>query len=86
MKKFGRKGNTVSELSGIPLGDEMNAWFFAHILSKGSYPHLKLNKENIILVTQHEHWQLDQNTHLAKEDELYDKYFEKAEGLKIKYR
>lgn len=76
----------VSELSGKYLGDEMNAWFFAHILSKGSNPQLKFNKENIMLVTQEEHWQLDQNTHLAKQDPLYKPFFDKAEKLKIKYR
>lgn len=76
----------VSELSGKYLGDEMNSWFFAHILSKGSNPQLKFNKENIMLVTQEEHWQLDQNTHLAKQDPLYKPFFDKAEELKIKYR
>lgn len=75
-----------SELSGKYLGDEMNAWFFAHILSKGSYPHLKFRKDNIILVTQEEHWQLDQNTHLAKQDTLYKAYFDKAEQLKQENR
>lgn len=75
-----------SELSGEFLGDEMNAWFFAHVLSKGSYPHLKLVKENIMLATQEEHWQLDQNTHLAKSNPLYDAYFNKAQELKEKYR
>lgn len=76
----------ISELSGQYLGDEMNAWFFAHILSKGAYPHLKLNKDNIMLVTQEEHWQLDQNTHLAKKDKLYQPYFDKAEELKQRFR
>lgn len=75
----------VSELSGKYLGDEMNAWFFAHILSKGSNPQLKYNKENIMLVTQEEHWQLDQNTHLAKQDPLYKPFFDKAEELKTKF-
>lgn len=72
----------VSELSGKYLGEEPNAFFFAHILSKGAYPELKFCKENIMLVTQDEHWQLDQNTHLAKEDELYNLFFDKAEKLK----
>jgi len=76
----------VSELSGEYLGDEMNAWFFAHILGKGAYPHLKLVKENIMLVTQAEHWTLDQQTHRAKAYDLYDPFFEKAQQLKEKYR
>ena len=85
-KKIWSEREHVSELSGAWLGDEMNAWFFAHILSKGSYPHLKLVEENIMLVTQLEHWELDQNTHKAKEKSLYKPYFDKAEELKINYR
>ena len=76
----------VSELSGKFLGDEMNAWFFAHILGKGAHPHLKLVKENIMLVTHDEHWTLDQETHKAKESILYDPFFQKSEELKEKYR
>jgi hypothetical protein len=76
----------VSELSGKYLGEESNSWFFAHILSKGAYPHLKLVKENIMLLTKDEHWQVDQNTHLAKENKLFQPFFDKAEELKIKYR
>lgn len=75
----------VSELSGKYLGNEPNSWFFAHILSKGSNLQLKLVKENIMLVTQEEHWQLDQNTHLAKQDPLYQPFFDKLEILKQKY-
>lgn len=72
-----------SELSGEFLGDEPNAFFFAHILGKGAYPQLKFSKENIMLVTHDEHWQLDQNTHLAKLDDLYKPFFDKAEKLKL---
>jgi len=85
-KKIWSEREHVSELSGAWLGDEMNAWFFAHILGKQSYPHLKLNEDNIMLVTQSEHWELDQNTHKAKENPLYKPYFDKAEELKINYR
>ena len=28
-----------------PLGNEPNAWFFAHVLSKGAYPAFKLRKK-----------------------------------------
>lgn len=74
----------ISELSGQYLGDEPNAFFFAHILGKGAYPKLKFSKENIMLVTQDEHWQLDQNTHLSKLNELYKPFFDRAEMLKEK--
>lgn len=76
----------MSELSGKLLGDEMNVWFFAHILGKGAYPHLKLVKENIMLVTKEEHWTLDQQTHRAKAYDLYDPFFKRAQELKEKYR
>lgn len=74
-----------SELSGQYLGDEMNAWFFAHILGKGAFPQAKYDPDNIMLVTQDEHWQLDQNTHLVKTDSLYAPFFKKQEILKQKY-
>ena len=71
-----------SELSGKYLGEEPNSWFFAHILSKGAAPNLKYDPRNIMLVTKEEHWELDQNTHKAKENPLYAPYFERAEQLK----
>ena len=74
-----------SELSGAYLGDIPNAWFFAHILGKGAFPQAKYDLDNIMLVTQDEHWQLDQNTHLAKTDSLYAPFFQKQELLKQKY-
>jgi hypothetical protein len=74
-----------SELSGSYLGDIPNAWFFAHILGKGAYPQAKYDENNIMLVTQEEHWQLDQNTHLAKTDPLYAPFFAVQEMLKQKY-
>lgn len=75
----------VSELSGKSLGHESSAWFFAHIRSRGAAPHLALNKDNIMLLTPEEHYQVDTNTHLAKEDPLYAPFFEKLELLKEKY-
>lgn len=75
----------ISELSGESLGEEINVWFFAHILGKGAYPQIKLNPDNIMLVTHDEHWQLDQNTHLAKQDPLYKLFFDKAQRLKEEF-
>lgn len=48
----------VSEVSGKPLpykGHPQWHWCFAHILSKGAYPSLRLEPENIILLTPDEH-------------------------------
>ena len=44
----------VSELSGkplLPIGHFQWHWQFLHVLPKGSYPHYKLKKENIVLGT-----------------------------------
>lgn len=37
------------DLCGVYLGEEPLAHYFSHILSKGAYPRLKLNPENIML-------------------------------------
>jgi hypothetical protein len=75
----------ISELSGEYLGEEPNVWYFAHILGKGAYPQAKHDKENIMLVTQKEHWELDQNTHKAKANSLYKPFFDKQQELKERY-
>lgn len=56
-----------SEVSGKPLGDTMNAWFFAHILPKSIYGLYKLKAFNIVLLTEDEHTLYDQNTDKAKD-------------------
>ncbi len=47
---------------------------FAHVLSKKTYPRWKLNPENIVLLTPHEHHLYDQGT------EEQRKAYEKKEG------
>jgi hypothetical protein len=44
-----------SEVSGDYLGKEASSAFFHHILPKNKYPELRLDKENIILLTIDEH-------------------------------
>lgn len=44
-----------SEISGKPLGDKYNPVFFSHILTKGSYPKFRHNKDNILLMSFEEH-------------------------------
>jgi hypothetical protein len=58
-----------SEVSGQPLGDEMNVWYMAHVLPKGSYGLYKLKPFNITLLTPDEHV-------------LYDHYTDRAKGMK----
>ena len=73
----------ISELSGQHLGDDMSVWFFAHILPKGTYPDMKLNKDNIMLLTPEEHYRVDHETHLAKLEPLYKPFFDKFDELKV---
>lgn len=75
----------VSELSGQPLGEEPNVWFFAHVLTKGPYKSLKFNKSNIMLVTPGEHTMYDHKTDLARKDDLYIPIFDRADLLRQQY-
>lgn len=45
----------VSEASGKWLGDEPRTVYFDHLLEKSTYPHLRYEKENIMLLTWEEH-------------------------------
>lgn len=67
-----------SEISGKPLSehDPRFIWFFAHILSKGAEPALRLDPRNICLMTPDEHVYYDQQTHKAKQDPRYQWVFE----------
>lgn len=42
------------------LGDEPMAYYFAHVLSKGSRPDLRLDPENIVILCLSCHCQYDQ--------------------------
>lgn len=44
-----------SEISNTWLGNEALSIYFDHLLEKSKYPHLRYEKENIILVTFAEH-------------------------------
>ena len=73
----------ISEISGEPLGEEPNVWFFMHILSKKAYPRFRLYKKNIILGTADEHYSYDSGGNKPietdKEVEGWNKLFEKKE-------
>lgn len=68
----------VSQLSGLPLlppGHYQFFWQFLHVLPKGSYPHYKLNPENILLGLPEEHAHQNQ----------YEVFNKKFEELKRQY-
>jgi hypothetical protein len=75
----------VSEISGTPLGNEMNVWFFAHVLPKGSYGLFKLKNFNITLLTPQEHTLYDHQTHKAKLLPEFNWLFEYRLHLTQKY-
>ena len=78
----------ISEISGKNLVDpehKMFTWQFEHILPKGTYPDLKFDKKNIMLMTWQEHFDLTNNTSKTKEDSTYDTYFEIKQKAKEDY-
>ena len=76
----------VSELSGKPLlpkGHFQWHWQFLHILPKGSYPHYRLNIENIVLGTVHEHENQEMIGKFNKlKSKLKAEYYEKYYNIK----
>jgi hypothetical protein len=75
-----------SEISGRPLGDELNIRFFSHILTKGAYPSYRLDKRNIKLVHPEEHdtWEFGDRAKLRTLPE-WQWVFERADQLKYEY-
>ncbi len=53
-----------SQISGVELAGEFNAFWFSHILGKKAYPSYIKNKRNIILKTPAEHiaWETDKGS------------------------
>jgi len=74
-----------SEVSGEYLGETLDVSFFAHILPKGTYGNYRLRKENIILLTKKEHYQLDHAVHEIKDKEEWEFVFRLRKDLKIQY-
>lgn len=72
----------VSQVSGMPLGDEMKPIFFSHVLSKGAYPKFRLLKENIWLETPGEHMEWESK---SREDPKWDEKKKVYERLKQQY-
>ncbi len=68
----------VSEISGKPLLPKGNMFWhhqFLHVLSKGAYPSMKLDPNNIMLATKEEH----------EKQEQFDLFRQRKEELKQKY-
>lgn len=74
----------VSYVTKLPLPDqhEMRTFYFSHILSKGSYPELRLFKENIVLMTLTEHKTWENERYKIKDDPKWIHVFKLAEILK----
>ena len=81
----------VSFVTGGNLEDryEMRSFYFAHVLSKKSYPEFRLYKKNIVLLTLKQHKLWDAGRHKIKEDpqmmRFWQKMFDLEEELKIEY-
>ena len=75
----------ISELTQEPLlpqGHFMWHWQFLHILPKGTFPHYKLNPDNIILAlpTEHDHQEQYEEFNKRKDKlrrEYYERYYNK---------
>lgn len=76
----------VSFVSGTWLGNEAQAWFFAHVLPKGKYQSFRLFAENIVFLTQEEHdiWDKQPRSKLIDKPE-WKKMFLKEYLLKKMY-
>lgn len=79
----------ISQISGKKLrgeDDPMWHWQFAHLLSKGAYPSLRHDKQNILLMTPEEHQEFDggdREKFLQKNNAIW--VLEKMNSLRKKY-
>tara|TARA_R110002167_G_scaffold149240_3_gene342471 strand:+ start:147 stop:554 length:408 start_codon:yes stop_codon:yes gene_type:complete len=69
-----------SEVSGKYLGKEAYSTYFHHILPKSKYPEIKMDKENIILLTADEHANVESDMYRydlinKKRKYLIEKYY-----------
>jgi hypothetical protein len=75
----------VSEVSGKKLLDYGHKfWYsqFAHVVSKGARPDLRLVESNIILMTFDEHFTWDNHRHLLKGKEEWKWVFDRYESIR----
>lgn len=75
-KKIWEEREHKSFISGINV-EPFDVRNFAHVLPKGKYPSLRLDRENIVLLTPVEHTLFDQHTEKDREkhrEEMYHKH------------
>jgi len=83
-KEIWRERSHYSEVSGEYLG-VFSPVYFSHLLTKGSHPELRLDKENILLMTFEEHRLWENYQHKIKDIPMWDKVFKQRDKLKYKY-
>ena len=80
----------ISFVSGEPLGPDMQAWNYAHVLPKrkGAYPKFKTYEKNIVLLTYKEHdiWDRARYTIDLKKEPKWQKLIDLEKELKIEYQ
>jgi hypothetical protein len=75
----------LSQVSFDPLGEDMQAHFFSHILPKSTYPAARMDPNNIILMTLEEHQLWENSKSALLGIEKWRSIFEKEKKLKSKY-
>lgn len=74
----------VCFVSGDPI-KEFSVSCMAHLLPKGSYQSLRLEKENIVILTASNHYLYDHCKDQAKKLPMFDKLFELHEQARRRY-
>lgn len=74
-----------SQVSGKFLGDDLNVSFFSHILPKSHYKRFRLNKQNIVLKTEEEHFKWENQSWKLKDLPEWQWVFELKQSLKEQY-
>ena len=78
-EKIWKKRPHRSEISGKYLGKTASSGYFHHILPKSKYPEIRMDEENIILLT------LDEHANVESDMYKYEKINQIREKLKTKY-
>lgn len=75
-----------SFISGENLGSDGYPWMFAHVLPKKKYPEFRLLAENIVLLTQEEHFLFDNGVRSTLTGKGWQKLFDLEHKLKELYK
>lgn len=86
-KKIWNSRPHISEVSGkklLPVGHSQWHWQFAHVLPKGSFPSMKHDEENIMLMLPEEHEHQERfEKFLEKKEELLSEYYKRKKLTKL---